>query len=83
MERPGLIDRATANVVEEFCVSNDTLDTSTQLLSNPEPNVTTMMMMCNPVRDHPSGNGWHRGIHPENMDPMDALTADFVENGPT
>lgn len=82
MERPGLIDRATANVVEEFWVANDALDTSKQILSNSEPNVTTMMMMCNPVLDHPSGTGWNRDIHPEDMAPMDALTADFVENGP-
>ena len=83
MERPGLIDRATANVVEEFWVANDALDTSKQILSNSEPNVTTMMMMCNPVLDHPSGTGWNRDIHPEDMAPMDALTADFVENGPS
>ena len=41
-----------------------------------------MMMMCNPVRDWPGGTGWHRDIHPVDMAPLDALTADLIENGP-
>ena len=41
-----------------------------------------MMMMCNPVRDWPGGTGWHRDIHPVDMAPLDALTADLMENGP-
>ena len=82
LQRPGLIDDETANVVEDFWVADDTLDTASRLLCNPEPNVTQMMMMCNPVRDHPGGTGWHRDVHPVDMAPMDALAADFVENGP-
>ena len=82
MERPGLIDEETANVVEEFWLADETLDTAKQLLCNPEPNVTQMMMMCNPVHDHPGGTGWHRDVYPVDMAPMDALAADFIENGP-
>ena len=82
MERPGLIDEETANVVEDFWVADETLDIASQLLCNPQPNVTSMMMMCNPVRDYPGGTGWHRDVHPTDMAPMDALAADFVENGP-
>ena len=82
MERPGLIDRQTANVVEDFWVADETLDIASQLLCNPEPNVTQMMMMSNPVRDHPGGTGWHRDVHPEDMAPMEALGVDFIENGP-
>ena len=82
MERPGLIDEETANVVEDFWVADKTLDTASQLLCNPEPNVTQMMMMCSPVRDWPGGTGWHRDIHPVDMAPLDALTADILENGP-
>jgi hypothetical protein len=55
MERPGIIDKETANVVEDFWVADETVDTANQFLCNPEPNVT-QMMMCNPVRDHPRGH---------------------------
>ena len=82
MERPGLIDEETANVVEDFWVADRTLDICNQLLCNPEPNVMQMMMMCSPVRDHPGGTGWHRDVHPIDMAPLQALQADFLENGP-
>ena len=82
MARPGLIDAETANVVEDLWVADETLDTANRLLCNPEPNVSDMMMMCNPVRDWPGGTGWHRDVHPVDMAPMEALAADFVENGP-
>lgn len=82
MENPGLIDQETGNVVEDFWVADETLDTASQLLCNPEPNVTNMMMMCNPMTDHPGGTGWHRDVHVEDMAPMGALAADFIENGP-
>ena len=82
MERPGLIDEETANVVEDFWVADETLDIASQLLCNPQPNVTSMMMMCNPIRDYPGGTGWHRDVHPIDMAPMDALAADLMENGP-
>lgn len=82
MERPGLVDRETANVVEDFWIADETLDIASQLLCNPEPHVTQMMMMCSPVIDHPGGTGWHRDVHPEDMAPMQALAADFTENGP-
>ncbi len=82
MKRPGLIDAETANVVEEFWVADETLEIASQLLCEPEPCITEMMMMCNPVRDWPGGTGWHRDIHPVDMAPLDALTADLMENGP-
>ena len=82
MGQPGLIDEETANVVEDFWVADETLDTASRLLCNPEPSVTQMMMMCNPVRDHLGGTGWHRDVHPVDMAPMDALAADLMENGP-
>ena len=82
MKRPGLIDAETANVVEKFWVADETLEIASQLLCEPEPCITEMMMMCNPVRDWPGGTGWHRDIHPVDMAPLDALTADLMENGP-
>ena len=82
MEKPGIIDEQTSNVIEDFWVADETLDMASSLLCNPEPNITTMMMMCNPVKNHPGGTGWHRDVHPIDMAPMDALSADLVENGP-
>lgn len=82
MMRPGLIDAATANVVEDFWVADETLEIASQLLCEPEPCITEMMMMCNPIRDWPGGTGWHRDIHPVDMAPLDALTADVMESGP-
>lgn len=82
MKNPGLIDAETANVVEDFWVADETLEIASQLLCEPEPCITEMMMMCNPVRDWPGGTGWHRDIHPVDMAPLDALTADLRENGP-
>ena len=82
MKRPGLIDAETANVVEKFWVADETLEIASQLLCEPEPCITEMMMMCNPVRDWPGGTGWHRDIHPVDMAPLDALAADLIENGP-
>ena len=78
MEKPGIIDEQTANVIEDFWVADETLDTASSLLCNPEPNITSMMMMCNPVKNHPGGTGWHRDVHPIDMAPMDALSADLV-----
>ena len=69
----GIIDEETANVVEDFWVADETLDTASQILCNPEPNVTRMMMMCSPVRDWPGGTGWHRDIHPVDMAPLDRV----------
>ncbi len=82
MMRPGLIDAETANVVEDFWIADETLEIVSQLLCNPTPCISEMMMMCNPVRDWPGGTGWHRDIHPVDMAPLDALTADLMENGP-
>ena len=82
VEEPGLIDVETANVVEDFWVADETLDAAGQLLCNPEPYVEKMMMMCNPVRDWPGGTGWHRDVYPADMGPVEALAADFMENGP-
>ena len=82
MMRPGLIDAETANVVEDFWVADETLEVASQLLCEPEPCITEMMMMCNPIRDWPGGTGWHRDIHPVDMAPLDALTADVMESGP-
>lgn len=82
MELPGLIDEETANVVEDFWIADQTLNICKQILCNPEPMVTSMMMMCSPVRDHPGGTGWHRDVHPIDMAPLEALQGDFMENGP-
>ncbi len=76
-----LIDQATANAVELWLHEN-TLGVSRQLIRAPELAVTEMMLMCNPVRDHPGGTGWHRDFHPATQAPVEGLTTDLQENGP-
>tara|TARA_Y100000588_G_scaffold185819_1_gene199675 strand:- start:2249 stop:3475 length:1227 start_codon:yes stop_codon:yes gene_type:complete len=77
-----IMDRETAPIIEDFWADEGTLDIASQLLCNPEPNITQMWMMVNPVSDHPGGTGWHRDVHVHDMAPMEALANDFNENGP-
>ena len=79
---PGIIDETTANAIEEFWAHDATMDVAAQLLSTSEPNIHSMVMMCNPFRDHPGGTGWHRDVSPIEGAPLKALQADFMENGP-
>ena len=77
-----IMDRETAPIIEDFWADEGTLDIASQLLCNPEPNITQMWIMVNPVSDHPGGTGWHRDVHVHDMAPMEALANDFNENGP-
>ena len=43
---------------------------------------TELMLMFNPVRYHPGGNGWNRDFHPQGQGPLDGLEMDLAENGP-
>ena len=76
-----LIDQATANAVELWLHEN-TLGVAHQLIRAPELAITEMMLMCNPVRDHPGGTGWHRDFHPASQGPVEGLMSDLRENGP-
>ena len=75
-----LVDEATANAVEIWLHEN-TLEISRQLLCGPEAAVTSMWLLCSPIRDHGPDN-WHRDVHPIDMAPMQVLQRDMLENRP-
>ena len=76
-----LVDKSTANAVELWLHEN-TLGVAQQLIRAPELAVTEMMLMCNPVHDHPGGTGWHRDFQPATQAPVEGLTEDLRANGP-
>ena len=76
-----LVDRSTANAVELW-LHESTLGVAQQLIRAPELAVTEMMLMCNPVHDHPGGTGWHRDFQPATQAPVEGLTEDLRANGP-
>ena len=59
-----VVDAETANAVE-FCLHENTLGVSRQLISGDEVAVHQLQLMCNPVSDHPGGTGWHRDTSPD------------------
>ena len=77
---PELIDDKTAIAVE-FCLHENTLGVSEQLIGRPGTSVNEMMMMCNPVRDRGPAE-WHRDIHPIDTAPLAGYVGDFLDNGP-
>jgi len=77
-----LIDQSTSGVVDVWLLQK-TLEVSNQLIRAPDITITEMMLMCNPVRDHPGGTGWHRDFHPKSEGPMQGLQVDMMENGPS
>lgn len=79
-QTPELIDEQTAKAVE-FWLHDHTLGVSRELLGTPDPAVTEMMLMCNPVRDHGPAN-WHRDVHPIDTAPLQGYLMDLLENGP-
>ena len=85
-----LVDAETAHTVE-FCLHENTLGISRQLMEAPEAAITSMFFMCNPVRDHgpaqyknkpPNFFSWHRDIDPTREAPLCGLQMDMLENGP-
>ena len=77
-----LIDPSTAGALDVWLMQR-TLGVSRDLMRAPELAITELMLMCNPVRDHPGGTGWHRDFHPEGEGPMQGLQMDMMENGPS
>jgi len=74
-----VVDTATANTVE-FCLHENTLGVSQQLMRAPEAAITLMALMCNPVRDHGPAS-WHRDIDPTVQAPLKGMQMDYVKNG--
>ena len=75
-----VVDAATANTIE-FCLHENTLGVSQQLMRAPHAAITLMALMCNPVRDHGPAS-WHRDIDPTVQAPLKGMQMDYVKNGP-
>ena len=77
------IDAQAASAVEIWLHEN-MQGVSSRLLGVADAGVTEMMLMCNPTRDHDTGDhrGWHRDFTPPHAAPLQGYTEDFLENGP-
>ena len=75
-----LADEKTIDTVE-FCLHQNTMGVSRQLLCAPEAALLAMFMLCSPVRDHGPAK-WHRDLHPVDQAPLRGLQADMLENAP-
>ena len=77
------IEAETAGAVEIWLHEN-MQGVSSQLLGVEDAGVTEMMLMCNPVRDHDTGDhrGWHRDFYPPHAAPLQGYVDDILENGP-
>ena len=74
------INEQTANAVEIWLHEN-MQGLSSELLGVADAAVTSMMLMCNPVRDHGPAH-WHRDLYPPFGAPVQGYVADIIENGP-
>ena len=74
-----LIDSTTANAIE-FCLHENTLGVSSQVMRDSKTVLKYITMMCNPVRDHGPA-GWHWDIEPYRDGPLCGLQADMRANG--
>lgn len=75
-----LIEDDTASAAE-FCLHENTMGVSRQIMHSRLAAVTGMMFMCSPVRDHGPAP-WHRDIHPIDQAPLSGLEFDLVNNAP-
>ena len=75
-----VVDESTANTVE-FCMGENTLGVSRQLIRGQEVGFHELLLLCNPVRDH-GPDRWHRDTSPAVDAPMQGLATDLMANGP-
>ena len=75
-----LVDEKTIDTVE-FCLHQNAMGVSQQLLCAPDAALLAMFMLCSPVRDHGPAK-WHRDLHPVDQAPLRGLQADMLENAP-
>ena len=75
-----VVDEITANVLE-FCLGENTLGVSQQLMQAREATITNIQVMCSPIRDY-GYTDWHRDIDPMEQTPLDGLQMDLVANYP-
>jgi ectoine hydroxylase-related dioxygenase (phytanoyl-CoA dioxygenase family) len=65
----------------EFCLHQNTMGVSRQIMRSKLASSTGMMLMCNPVRNHGPAP-WHRDIHPIDQAPLSGLQHDLLQNAP-
>ena len=75
-----VVDESTANTVE-FCMGEDTLGVSRQLIRGSDVGFHELLLLCNPVRDH-GPDKWHRDTSPAADAPLQGLATDLMANGP-
>lgn len=75
-----VVDESTAEAIG-FCLHENTLEVSRQLLKGEDVGLHAMFFMCSPVRDHGPA-AWHRDTSPEWDPPLQAIEEDMMANGP-
>ncbi len=75
-----VVDEITANVLD-FCLGENTLGVSHQLMRGKETTPTNIQVMCSPIRDY-GYTDWHRDINAMEQTPLDGLQMDLVANAP-
>ena len=75
-----VVDEITANVLE-FCLGENTLGVSHQLMRGKETTPTNLQVMCSTIRDY-GYTDWHRDIDAMEQTPLDGLQTDLVANAP-
>ena len=75
-----VVDKETANAAG-FCLHENTLGVSRQLMQAPDAAVTLMALMCSPPKDYGPAS-WHRDMDPIEQAPMRGLQTDMLTNAP-
>ena len=75
-----VVDAATAETVE-FCLHDNTLGVSRQIMQAPDASPTAMFFMCNPKTNH-GPDRWHRDSRGRHQAPLRGLQEDMLANTP-
>ena len=75
-----VVDEKTADAVD-FCLGENTLGVSRQLMRSSDAAVTLMALMCSPPRDHGPAS-WHRDVDPVAQAPLRGMQTDMLANAP-
>ncbi len=76
----GVVDEETANTAE-FCLHENILGVSQQLMKAPEVAILLIALMCSPVRDHGPA-AWHRDIDPIEQALLKGIQSDVERSVP-
>ena len=75
-----VVDAARAETVE-FCLHDNTLGVSRQIMQAPDASPTAMFFMCNP-KTHHGPDRWHRDVGGRRQAPLRGLQEDMLANTP-